>query len=127
MAIVDPIADLLTRIRNAYTAMHSDVKVSSSRMRSAILSIMQEEGYIHGFNSNDDSLVVDLKYFDGKSVVSGLKRISKPGRRVYVASKDIPLVQNGIGICILSTSRGILEGKKAAEIGVGGELLCEIW
>ncbi|MDY0275282.1 MAG: 30S ribosomal protein S8 [Desulfomicrobium sp.] len=127
MAVVDPIADLLTRIRNAYTAMHSSVKVSSSRMRSAILDIMQEEGYITGFISDDGSIVVDLKYYDGKGVVSGLQRVSKPGRRVYVASKDIPLVQNGLGICILSTSKGILEGRKAAEIGVGGELLCEIW
>lgn len=127
MAVVDPIADLLTRIRNAYTAMHANVKISSSRMRSAILNIMQEEGYINNFTADDDSFIVDLKYYNGKGVVSGLQRISKPGRRVYVGSKDIPLVQNGLGICILSTSRGILEGKKAAEIGVGGELLCEIW
>ena len=71
--------------------------------------------------------MVDLKYHENKAVVAGLKRVSKPGRRIYVGVKSIPSVQNGLGICILSTSRGILEGKKAAEIGVGGELLCEIW
>lgn len=127
MSVTDPIADLLTRIRNAYGAMHSTVTVSSSRMREALLHILDEEGYISGFSKDGDSIVVDLKYHENKAVVAGLKRVSKPGRRIYVGVKSIPSVQNGLGICILSTSRGILEGKKAAEIGVGGELLCEIW
>lgn len=127
MSVTDPIADLLTRIRNAYGAMHSTVTVSPSRMREALLHILDEEGYISGFSKDGDSIVVDLKYHENKAVVAGLKRVSKPGRRIYVGVKSIPSVQNGLGICILSTSRGILEGKKAAEIGVGGELLCEIW
>lgn len=127
MSVIDPIADLLTRIRNAYKAMHSTVAISPSRTRESLLGILHEEGYINGFSKNEDSIVIDLKYLDNKPVVLGLKRISKPGRRVYVDSKSIPSVQNGLGICILSTSKGILEGKKAAETGVGGELLCEIW
>ncbi len=127
MSVTDPIADLLTRIRNAYGAMHSTVTVSPSRMREALLHILDEEGYISGFSKDGDNIVVDLKYHENKAVVAGLKRVSKPGRRIYVGVKSIPSVQNGLGICILSTSRGILEGKKAVEIGVGGELLCEIW
>ena len=127
MSVTDPIADLLTRIRNAYGAMHSTVTVSPSRMREALLHLLDEEGYISGFSKDGDNIVVDLKYHENKAVVAGLKRVSKPGRRIYVGVKSIPSVQNGLGICILSTSRGILEGKKAAEIGVGGELLCEIW
>jgi len=127
MSVIDPIADLLTRIRNAYKAMHSTVSFETSRTREALLAILGEEGYINGFAKEEGDLVVDLKYHENKPVVSGLKRISKPGRRIYVGAKSIPSVQNGLGICILSTSKGILEGKKAAEIGVGGELLCEIW
>lgn len=127
MSVVDPIADLLTRIRNAYTAMHSTVSMSTSRTREALLGIMHAEGYIENFSKDGDHFLVNLKYFENKPVVAGLKRVSKPGRRVYVGSRDIPSVQNGLGICILSTSKGILEGKSAAEMGVGGELLCEIW
>ena len=127
MSVIDPIADLLTRIRNSYKAMHATVSVSPSRTREALLKILDEEGYINGYAVESEALVVDLKYHENKPVVAGLKRISKPGRRVYVGAKSIPSVQNGLGICILSTSKGILEGKKAAEIGVGGELLCEIW
>ena len=127
MSVIDPIADLLTRIRNAYTAMHSTVTMSPSRTRVALLGIMHEEGYIGDFTTDDDQILVNLKYHENKAVIAGLKRVSKPGRRIYVGAKDIPSVQNGLGICVLSTSKGILEGKKAAEIGVGGELLCEIW
>lgn len=127
MSVTDSIADLLTRIRNAYTAMHSTVSMSTSRTREAMLGIMRTEGYIEDFSREGDQFLVHLKYYENKPVVAGLKRISKPGRRVYVGSKDIPAVQNGLGICILSTSKGILEGRNAVEIGVGGELLCEIW
>jgi len=127
MSVIDPIADLLTRIRNAYKAMHSTVSITPSRTREALLKILNEEGYINGYTLENDALLVDLKYHENKAVVAGLKRISKPGRRIYVGAKSIPSVQNGLGICILSTSKGVLEGKKAAEIGVGGELLCEIW
>lgn len=127
MSVVDPIADLLTRIRNAYKAMHSTVSIPVSRTREALLHILRDEGYIESFAKGEDALLVNLKYHEHKAVVAGLKRISKPGRRIYVNAKQIPSVQNGLGICVLSTSKGILEGKRAAEIGIGGELLCEIW
>ncbi|GAB1411065.1 30S ribosomal protein S8 [Desulfovibrionales bacterium] len=127
MSVNDPIADLLTRIRNAYTAMHSAVSISASRNREAVLTILTNEGYIAGFSKEGNHLLVNLKYYENKPVAEGLKRISKPGRRIYVGTHNIPSVQNGLGICILSTSKGILEGKKASEAGVGGELLCEIW
>lgn len=127
MSVIDPIADLLTRIRNAYKAMHSSVSVPTSKMREALVKILDEEGYINGFATEDGVISIDLKYFENKPVIAGLKRISKPGRRVYVGAKSIPSVQNGLGVCIVSTSKGILEGKKAAEANLGGELLCEIW
>lgn len=127
MSVIDPIADLLTRIRNAYSAMHSTVSLSTSRTREALLGIMRDEGYIGDFTKDGDQVLVNLKYYENKPVIAGLKRISKPGRRIYVDSRNIPSVQNGLGICVLSTSKGILEGKKAADVGVGGELLCEIW
>jgi len=127
MAVVDPIADLLTRIRNAHMARHVQVAMSPSRMRESILTILQEEGFIEHFESRDGQLVVRLKYHENRPVISGLRRISKPGRRVYVPAAKIPAVQNGLGICILSTSQGVMEGKKAGAQGIGGELLCEIW
>jgi small subunit ribosomal protein S8 len=96
-------------------------------MHTAIAGILQDEGYIKGFDEKDREINIELKYADGKPLISGLKKISKPGRRVYVSAQDIPRVQNGIGICILSTSRGVLEGENARTANVGGELLCEIW
>ncbi|MBZ4686185.1 MAG: ribosomal protein [Desulfomicrobiaceae bacterium] len=127
MAVVDPIADLLTRIRNAHMARHTQVAMSPSRMRESILTILQEEGFIEQFEKRDDQLVVRLKYHNQKPVISGLRRVSKPGRRVYVPAAQIPSVQNGLGICILSTSQGVMEGKHASAKGIGGELICEIW
>ena len=110
--MTDPIADMLTRIRNAHLALHKEVSVPSSKMKEAIAAILKQEG---------------LKYFKGKPAIEGLKRMSKPGRRVYVGAHEIPRVQNGLGICILSTSHGVLAGDKAHQMKVGGELLCEIW
>lgn len=127
MSVIDPIADLLTRIRNSYKAMHASVTVPTSKTREALVKILDEEGYINGFTAEEGVIAINLKYFENKPVVAGLKRISKPGRRVYVGAKSIPSVQNGLGVCIVSTSKGILEGKKAAEANLGGELLCEIW
>jgi small subunit ribosomal protein S8 len=127
MAVVDPIADMLTRIRNAHSALHRTVDVPKSRSKASLVEILKEEGYIIGFEVKERELQIQLKYMDGKPIISGLKRVSKPGRRVYVGSYDIPMVQNGLGICILSTSKGIMEGSKAREANVGGELLCEIW
>jgi small subunit ribosomal protein S8 len=127
MAVVDPVADMLTRIRNAYGAFHKDVNVPTSKMKSSIAGILKEEGYITDYAVEDRDISITLKYAEGKPLITGLKKVSKPGRRVYVGASDIPRVQNGIGICIVSTSKGLLEGAKAKEANVGGELLCEIW
>jgi len=127
MAVVDPVADMLTRIRNAYGAYHTDVAIPTSKMKASIAGILKEEGYITDYAVEDRDISITLKYAQGKPLVTGLKKISKPGRRVYVGASDIPRVQNGIGICIVSTSKGLLEGAKAKEAKVGGELLAEIW
>ncbi len=127
MQIVDPIADMLTRLRNAQMALHKEVSVPGSKMKSAIIKILLDEGYVAGVDTSERDMKVTLKYVDGKAALSGLKRISKPGRKVYVSKDKIPMVQNGLGICILSTSQGIMSGHKANKVGVGGELLCEIW
>ncbi|MBN2139580.1 MAG: 30S ribosomal protein S8 [Desulfovibrionaceae bacterium] len=127
MAVVDPIADMLTRIRNAYGAFHKSVMVPDSRMKQAIAGILKDEGYISDFSVDGRELNILLKYFEGKPLISGLKKVSTPGRRAYVGVEDIPKVQNGLGICILSTSRGVLTGGAAVKDKVGGEILCEIW
>lgn len=127
MAVVDPIADMLTRVRNAQGAYHKDVTVPGSKMKEAIAGILKEEGYIAEYTVEGGDIVMTLKYAVGKPLITGLKKVSTPGRRVYVSVEDIPRVQNGIGICIVSTSKGVLEGAKAHEANVGGELLCEIW
>ena len=125
--LTDPIADMLTRIRNAHLALHKEVSVPSSKMKESIAAILKQEGYVDGVSVDEKAITIALKYHKGKPAISGLKRVSKPGRRVYVGSSQIPRVQNGLGICILSTSRGLLEGQDASEKKVGGELLCEIW
>lgn len=125
--ITDPIADMLTRIRNAHLALHKEVSVPRSNLKVAIAGILKEEGYVSEVNLDEQHIKISLKYVKGTPAVGGLKRLSKPGRRVYVGANEIPKVQNGLGICILSTSRGLLEGSKAQAQKVGGELLCEIW
>ncbi len=127
MAVVDPISDMLTRIRNAHGAFHKSVAVPASKMKAAMAEILKEEGYITDYEVKDLNMQIELKYSGGKSTISGLNKISKPGRRVFVGVEDIPRVQNGLGICILSTSKGLREGSKARTENVGGELLCEIW
>jgi small subunit ribosomal protein S8 len=130
--VTDPIADMLTRIRNANLALHERVTMPSSGMRKEIARILNEEGYIDGFaverGQTFDTLVVTLKYGPNRErVISGLKRISKPGRRVY-AKRDRPhKVLGGMGIAILSTSTGVVTGRQALENGVGGEVLCYVW
>ncbi|WMW65623.1 30S ribosomal protein S8 [Nitratidesulfovibrio liaohensis] len=125
--LTDPIADMLTRIRNAHLALHKEVSVPRSKIKESIAAILKQEGYIEDVAMEEAEIKISLKYFKGKPVISGLKRVSKPGRRVYVGSTDIPKVQNGLGICILSTSSGVLAGTQARDRKVGGELLCEIW
>ncbi len=125
--LTDPIADMLTRIRNAHLALHKEVNVPRSRMKESLAAILKQEGYVEDVAVADSTITITLKYLKGKPVISGLKRVSTPGRRVYVNSRQIPKVQNGLGICILSTSSGVLDGMTAHEKKVGGELLCEIW
>ena len=125
--LTDPIADMLTRIRNAHLALHKEVSVPSSKMKESIAAILKQEGYVDDVSVDDKAITIALKYHKGKPAISGLKRVSKPGRRSYVGFTNIPRVQNGLGICILSTSSGLLDGMSAHEKKVGGELLCEIW
>ncbi|MFU2209187.1 30S ribosomal protein S8 [Solidesulfovibrio sp. C21] len=127
MSVTDPISDMLARIRNAHHALHAELAIPASILKASIAAILKDEGYIADFAVNESTLSINLKYDGGKPLIAGLKRVSKPGRRVYVGAGSIPKVQNGLGISILSTSRGILEGGKAQELHVGGELLCEIW
>jgi len=130
--ITDPIADMLTRIRNANQALHERVEMPTSGMRKEIARILLEEGYIESFNVDKgetfDTLIVTLKYGPNRErVISGLKRVSKPGRRIY-AKKDRPhKVLGGMGVAILSTSSGVVTGRQALEQGVGGEVLCYVW
>ena len=127
--LTDPIADMLTRIRNAHLALHKEVSVPRSKMKKAMADILKQEGYVEDVNVDDDnhSITITLKYVKGRPAIRGLKRISKPSRRVYVGADKIPSVQNGLGICNLSTSRGVLDGAAAREQKAGGELLCEVW
>jgi small subunit ribosomal protein S8 len=132
MNISDPIADMLTRIRNASRARHADVVVPASRTKREIARILTEEGFIAGFLEEHEGahqvLRVSLKYVDGKApVVSGLKRISKPGLRVYARKTEIPRVLGGLGLVIVSTSQGIMTGSQARKAQLGGEVLAYVW
>lgn len=135
MTMTDPIADMLTRIRNAIMAGHSYVVVPGSKMKLAIAKILKDEGFIENYDVTKDRpqpmIRVWLKYAgdrkDRRAAITGLKRVSRPGRRVYAGKKDIPWVLSGMGIAVLSTSRGVMTGKKARRLGIGGEVLCHIW
>ena len=132
MQITDPIADMLTRIRNASTAKHDTVDVPASNMKKAIAEILLEEGYIKNFqlidNSTQGIIRITLKYGANKAqTINGLRRISKPGLRVYAKSEDLPKVLKGLGIALVSTSKGIMTDKKARQEHVGGEVLAYIW
>jgi len=132
MAVSDPIADMLTKVRNASQAKHEKVDISASKMKLQIIKIMKNEGFIKNFKrvSKDDLpyIRVYLKYDESNApVLHGLKRISTPGRRVYSGYKDMPRVYNGHGVIVVSSSTGVITGKKAAEAKVGGELICTIW
>ena len=132
MQITDPIADMLTRIRNANNAKHDTVDVPASNMKKSIAQILQDEGYIKNFQLIDDGtqgvIRIALKYNAGKEkVISGLKRVSKPGLRVYAGADELPKVLRGLGIAIVSTSKGVMTDKKAREAHVGGEVLAFVW
>ncbi len=125
--LTDPIADMLTRIRNAHLALHKEVSVPRSKIKEAMVAILKQEGYVEDYALDDRDIKIQLKYYKNRPAILGLKRISKPGRRMYVPSDAIPRVQNGLGICILSTSKGVLVGESAKQANTGGELLCEVW
>lgn len=132
MQITDTIADMLTRIRNANSAKHTSVDIPASNVKKQIAQILLDEGYIKAFKVIDDNkqgiIRVTLKYTDNKAqVITGLRRVSKPGLRIYSNCKDMPKVMKGLGIAIVSTSKGIMTDKKARELNVGGEVLAFIW
>lgn len=132
MTMTDPVADMLTRIRNANTVGHATVDIPALKMKKSIAEILLKEGYIKGFNIIDDGkqgiIRVHMKYgADKQKVISGLKRISKPGLRVYAKSDEVPKVLGGLGIAIISTSNGVMSDKEARKLGVGGEVICYVW
>jgi small subunit ribosomal protein S8 len=128
MSMSDPIADMLTRIRNAQEAEKQAVTMPASKLKAAIASVLKDEGYIEDFavqqNGGKPMLEISLKYYAGKPVIEKMERISRPGLRIYKPSRDIPRVMNGLGIAIMSTSRGVMTDRKARGLGVGGEVLC---
>lgn len=129
--MTDPIADMLTRIRNALLAKHERVEIPLSKLKASLAEILKSEGYIEDFSVQGElpgTISVKLKYGrDREAAILGLKRASRPGRRLYVKSKEIPPVLNGMGIAIISTSRGLLTDRQARQAHVGGEVLCEVW
>lgn len=132
MSMTDPIADLLTRIRNAMMARHTSTDVPYSRIKAEIVKILNSEGFVAGYNVSEEgifsTLTIQMKYdAQREPAIRSLRRISKPGRRVYAGKNEIPAVLGGLGVNILSTSKGILSGKRARDQGVGGEILCEVY
>lgn len=134
MTMTDPIADMLTRIRNANVVMHDSVKMPSSKLKEALAAILQREGYIDGFTVHDDAgrpgrvLEVRMKYSpDRTRTISGLRRVSKPGLRVYKQADHLPRVLGGLGVAVLSTSQGLMTDREARKRRVGGEVLCYVW
>ena len=129
MSMSDPISDMLTRIRNAQLAEKTSVQMPSSKLKVAIAEVLKEEGYVDGFsvNKSDDgkaTLELGLKYYSGRPVIEKIQRVSRPGLRIYKGSNDIPKVMNGLGIAIVSTSKGLMTDRKARSNGIGGEVLC---
>lgn len=135
MAMTDPISDMLTRIRNGVMAGHALVGMPSSRLKAAIAGILKEEGFIEDFEVVEDGpfkvLRIQLKYVgerrERRPVISGLERVSSPGRRIYAKRSEIPWVLSGLGTAILSTPKGVMSGRRARQMGVGGEILCKVW
>jgi small subunit ribosomal protein S8 len=135
MTMSDPIADMLTRIRNALIVGHVNVRIPSSKLKVAIAKILVDEGFIEDYHVTRDhpqpDLVIKLKYVGERKerhpVITGLKRVSKPGRRVYTRASEIPWVRSGIGVAILTTPKGVITGQQARRLGVGGEVMCYVW
>ena len=132
MTLADPISDMITRIRNAQLRTLYNVKIPSSKFRAKILEVLKQEGYISNYkllsdSKNKNSLVVDLKYHNGLPVIKEIKRVSKPGRRIYASADSIPRIQNGLGVAIVSTSKGIMSDNDARLKNVGGEIICRVF
>jgi len=134
MTMTDPIADMLTRIRNANTAMHDEVRMPSSKLKESLAALLAKEGYIEGFDLDENpgkpgrTLVVRMKYSPERArTISGIRRISKPGLRVYSKATEVPRVLGGLGVAVLSTSQGLLSDREARKRKVGGEILCFVW
>jgi small subunit ribosomal protein S8 len=131
MALTDPLGDLLTRIRNGQRAKMDSVVTPASKLRANVLEVLKREGYIRGYTSEDvnghPGLRVELKYFEGQSAIKHIARVSKPGRRVYSGSQELPVIRNGLGITIVSTPRGVLSDVEARDQNVGGEVLAEVF
>lgn len=131
MSMTDPIADMLTRIRNAVLAKHRDVKVPGSKLKRRLAEILKEEGFISDFDWSSEGhqgeIQIRLKWVDGQPAIEGLNRVSRPGQRQYAGCESIPKVRNGLGIMIVSTSKGVMSDRAARRAGIGGELLCSVW
>ncbi len=132
MSFSDPLGDMLTRIRNAQMRKKTKVSTPASKLRARVLDVLADEGYIRGYaevaqDGSKPEIEIELKYFDGKPVISDIRRVSKPGRRVYSGAKELPRVRNGLGICIVSTPKGVMSDSSARDENVGGEVLCQVY
>ena len=132
MTMTDPVADMLTRIRNANTVGHKTVEIPASKMKISMAEILKEEGYIKGYNVIEDNkqgiINVEMKYgANGEKVISGIKKISKPGLKTYAKADEVPRVLGGLGIAMISTSKGVMSDKDARKLGIGGEVICYVW
>lgn len=131
MSMQDPLSDMLTRLRNAQMVGKTNVEMPGSKLKSAVASVLKDEGYINDFSASDESgklrLSIDLKYFDGKPVIAEINRISRPGLRKYSARDELPSVRKGLGVAIISTSQGVMTDRAARAAGVGGEVLCTVY
>ena len=130
MSMQDPLSDMLTCIRNAHQRNKPEVAMPSSKLKASVAKVLQDEGYINGFNISDDvkpTLTVELKYFEGKPVIEEIQRMSKPSLRQYSGSNDLPQVRSGLGIAIISTSKGVMTDRAARAAGIGGEILCTVF
>jgi small subunit ribosomal protein S8 len=131
MVMTDPIADMLTRIRNAISSKKTGVEMPSSNLKIAITKILKEEGYIDDFETIKDDkqgiLKIKFKYINGESMIHGIRKVSKPGRRIFKDKRKIPLIMGGLGISIVSTTKGVITGDECKKSGIGGEVICEVW
>jgi small subunit ribosomal protein S8 len=126
----DPVSDMLTRIRNAHHRSHPDVTMPASKLKASVAKVLQEEGYISGYSVSEEvkpSLTIELKYFEGRPVIEEIARISKPSLRQYVGTNDLPKVRSGLGIAVVSTSKGVMTDRAARAAGIGGEVLCTVF